>query len=413
MTGPLAGTVSHPAETASHPMRVLLVSHYFPPHVGGIENVVYQEAIHLARRGARVTILTSGNATGTRRIEHGVRVVSVAAWNFFERRAGVPFPVLSPQLLPAAVRCARRADVIHIHDSLYMTSWAAGVAAAVTRTPFLVTQHVGLVQHRSALVRGVQRATCAVAGRRILRAAAHVLVVNAAVASFVRAQGTRRQAVRHLANGVDTGLFRPARSAAERAILRERFGLPQGAVLVLFAGRPVPKKGYDVLLAAADPAYELVFAGEDPARGGRATRPEASRPGVHHLGELSPTDLADLYRACDIFALPSTGEGFPLTVQEAMASGLPIVTTDDPGYEPYRLDRDHVALLPRQPEAYRTALLSLAASPERRHRAGRWSLTSSVACPTWDTHACQLLRLYAALLPRYTDRPGPVPAGAA
>lgn len=385
------------------PLRVLLVSHYYPPHLGGIENVVHQQAQHLAQRGVEVTVLTSGHRSTVRRGADGVRVVCVAAWNGIEQRAGVPFPVLAPGLLAAAVRWTRWADVVHVHDCLYMTSWAAGIAAATTGTPHVLTQHVALVEHPSAVVRWTQRAVCTVAGRRLLQRAARVLVLNATVAAFARAQGARPQAVQHFVNGVDTLLFRPARSPAERARIRSRLGLPQDRVLVLFVGRLVPKKGYQLLLAAAGPAYELVFAGD-----GNDHPLSDGRPGVHHLGTLSPADLAEAYRACDVFALPSTSEGFPLTVQEAMASGLPVVTTDDPGYAPYRLDRDHVTLLPRDIDAWREALSSLAADPDRRRRMGGWSRQYAVTGFAWDQHAAALLRLYSDVLtgPAAKRRPG-------
>ena len=209
-------------------MRVLLVSHYYPPHVGGIENVVHQQATHLARQGADVTVLTSGPRSATA-MEAGVRVVRVAAWNGVERRTGVPFPVLGPGLPATAGRWARWADVIHVHDCLYMTSWAAGSAATLTRTPYLLTQHVGLVAHPSGLVRGVQRAVYRFAGRPLLRRAARVMVVNATVADFVGRHGVRRDDVAHMANGVDATLFRPAGSDADRrAVPGEHDGVRGG-----------------------------------------------------------------------------------------------------------------------------------------------------------------------------------------
>jgi len=369
-------------------MRVLLVSHYYPPHVGGIENVVRMEAVHLAARGVDVTVLTSGERTAISQ-EDGVRVVRVAAWNGAER-AGVPFPVLSPRLLTAALRWVRRADVVHVHDCLYLTSWAAGLASALTRTPHLVTQHVALVQHPSALVRGVQRAVYAVAGRGLLRRARTVITLNASVADFVRRYGARPTRARHLANGVDTALFRPAASGEERALARKHFGLPQDRPLVLFAGRLVPKKGYDLLLSGHDPSagYDLVFAGD-----GDSTA-LAGRPGVHHLGGLPPQELAEAYRACDVFALPSTAEGFPLTVQEAMASGLPVVTTDDPGYAPYDLDRSHVTLLDRDPEAIRSTLSALAEDEPRRARMARYSREIATTAFAWEEHVSALSEYY-------------------
>ncbi|WP_035845639.1 glycosyltransferase family 4 protein [Kitasatospora azatica] len=370
------------------PYRVLLVSHYYPPHLGGIENVVHQEALRLAALGAEVTVLTSGQRSEESRAD-GVRVVRVAAWNGFEQRAGVPFPVLSPALLPAALRWARWADAVHLHDCLYLTSWAAGLAAALTRTPHLVTQHVGLVEHPSPLVRAVQRAVYAVAGRALLRRARRVLTLNASVADFVQAFGARPERVRHLPNGVDTALFRPADSAEERRLDRERFGLPADRPLVLFAGRLVPKKGYQLLLEAHQPAaYDLVFAGDGDAG------PLRDRAGVHHLGTLAPAELARVYRACDVFALPSTAEGFPLTVQEAMASGLPVVTTDDPGYAPYELDREQLRLLPRAVEPLRAALAELTADPQLRARMGSYSHRYASSAFGWPQHAERLLEYY-------------------
>jgi glycosyltransferase involved in cell wall biosynthesis len=366
--------------------RVLLVSHYYPPHIGGIENVVRNEAGHLRRAGVEVTVLTSGARTVTED-DDGVRVVRIAAWNLLEKRAGVPFPLLSPRVWPTAVRWARWADVVHVHDCLYVTSWAAGLAAGLTRTPHVLTQHVAVVEHPSRVVRAVQRGVYRLAGRGLLRRARRVLVVNGRVAEFVTDQGARPSTVRLLANGVDTDTFRPPASDQERRAARLRFGLAQDRVLVLFVGRLVPKKGYDLLLAAADPAYDLVFAGD----GSVST---SDRPGVHHLGALPPEQLAELYRAADVFALPSAAEGFPLTVQEAMASGLPVVTTDDPGYAPYGLDRTRVRLLPREVPALRSALSELTGDEELRAAMGRYSRTCATEGFAWPEHTVRLRAHY-------------------
>ncbi|MGW2207659.1 glycosyltransferase family 4 protein [Streptomyces sp. NPDC001774] len=373
-------------------LRVLLVSHYYPPHIGGIEIVVQREAEGLVAAGAAVTVLTSGDRSSVM-VQDGIQVVRVAAWNGAERRVGIPFPLFSPALLPAVVRQARRADVIHVHDCLYFSSWAAGLAASLTHTPYVLTQHVAVADHPSRLVRAVEQMLYVMAGRSLLRRARTVFTPNASVGAFVRACGAHEQ--RHLANGTDTVLFRPAADEEERRMLRQRLGLPSDRLLVLFVGRLVAKKGYDLLLASHSPeaGYDLVLCGDGDSRF------LADWPGVHYLGELPPTDVADAYRACDMFALPSTREGFPLSVQEAMASGLPVVTTDDPGYAPYELDRSQVSLLPRETSALAGQLRALAADPQRRASMAGYSraYAERAFVFAWDEHVRTLLACYSGL----------------
>ena len=376
-------------------LRVLFVCHYYPPHRGGIENVVRQEAVGLAARGVDVTVLTSGrhNVTSMR---DGVRVVRISAWNGAERRTGVPFPLLSPRLFGAALHRVQRADVVHVHDCLYMTSWAALAAVAVARTPLVMTQHVGLVQHPSAAVRGIEYVVYAIPGRLLMHRARRVFTVNGSVAAFAAGLGARGERIVHLPNGVDSALFRPSESVGEKEQARQRLGLPQDRPLVLFVGRLVPKKGFDLLLAAReaepDPGYDLVFAGDGELSA--VTR----RRGVHALGALPARVLAEVYRACDVYALPSVSEGFPLTVQEAMASGLPALTSDDFGYGPYGLDGDQVQLLPRRIGVWSAALTELTSDAARRAVMGECGRAYALEHFDWDKHVASLLRHYEAVI---------------
>ena len=122
--------------------------------------------------------------------------------------------------------------------------------------------------------------------------------------------------------------------------------------MALFVGRDVPKKGLDVFLAAGDPAYELVA----------VTDRAGSAPGARLLPFMPAARLGELLHAVDAFVLPSEGEGFPLTLQEAFATGLPVVTTMQPGYEHY-LDPADVLVIERTPDSLRAALGRLAGDP--------------------------------------------------
>jgi D-inositol-3-phosphate glycosyltransferase len=373
------------------PLRVLLVSHYYPPHLGGIERVVRDEAVRLAALGHKVVVLTSGERSVVEELD-GVRVVRVAAWNGAERKAGVPFPLLAPSLLTLAWRWARWADVVHVHDCFYLTSWAGGLAAAVSRTPLVLTQHVAMVDHPSAAVQAVQRLVYGTAGRALLRRARRVFTLNGRVTQFVAGLGAAPEKIGVLPNGVDAAVYRRPADEAERNGIRERFGLPLDRVLVLYVGRLVPKKGIDLVLGAADPAYGLVVVGTGDDRAVR------ERPEVHYLGGRPGEVVAQLYRACDVFALPSAGEGFPLVVQEAMSCGLPVVTSDDPAYAPYGLEQAGVTLIRRDADTLRAALVALAADDAERARLGKLAAEYAAERFSWDRHVETLVETYRSVL---------------
>jgi glycosyltransferase involved in cell wall biosynthesis len=365
--------------------RVLLVSHYYPPHVGGVENVVHQEATRLVATGVEVTVLTSGPHSRTT-VEEGVRVVRVGSWNGFEPH-GIPFPVPWPTLYSRARKWARWADVVHVHDSFYLTSWAAWFGSATTGTPLVATQHVAMSEHPVRAVELIQKLVYAVIGKRVIRRARAVFTINTRGADFARGLGANPEAVRHLPNGVDVELFHPA-DPEEMRKTRAEFGLPEDAVLVLFVGRLLAKKGLDLLLEARDPAYRLVFVGPGD------TTPLDGLDDVHYLGSRAPAELARIYRACDIFALPTGNEGFPLTVQEAMSSGLPVLTTDDPAYASYNLDRDRMALTPRETAAVRDRLREIALDAGLRGTMGGYTRAYAEKHFAWTEHVAVLLECY-------------------
>jgi glycosyltransferase involved in cell wall biosynthesis len=384
-------------------IRVLLVAHYFPPHVGGIENVVKGEAERLAAAGYEVVVLTTavGAPAGVECTAGGYRVVRLATWNGVERRFGVPFPMVAPSALRTALRWVRSVHVVHCHDLLYMTTWIAALAAAIRRRPLVLTQHVHLVRHPSRAVELVQRAVYATVGRAVLRRAVRIAVLNGAVRAFLRGLGAPDERMELVPNGVDTDVFRPA-SGPEKRELRRSLRLPEEDVLALFVGRFVPKKGYDTVCASADDGYVLVLAGGPPSPR------DAASPGVVFTGPVPHTEVADLFRACDVFVLPSVSEGFPVTVQEAMACGLPVVTTDDPAYDVYGLDRDDVALVAPTVPAVTSALRRLAADASLRRRMGSYSHEFARSRFSWPEHTRTLGRHYglALGLPREVARVG-------
>lgn len=305
--------------------RLLTVSNFFDTHRGGLEIVAGRLARELAARGFEVTWLAS-NATSapTGCAARGLETVSFSVWNVAERRLGVPWPVLSPAAVARLWREVRAADAVLLHDSLYMTSIVTFLAAKASRTPLAVIQHIGSVPYRNPMLRGLMALANRFVARPILGGASQVVFISQFVRDYF-AKLTFRRAPLLIFNGVDAEVFRPA-SEAEREAARRRFGFEPGDRVALFVGRFVEKKGVALLgkAAAARPDITFAFAGWgliDPAAWGLAN--------VRVFSNLAGPNLAELYRAGDVFVLPSRGEGFPLVVQEALACGLPVVCGDE------------------------------------------------------------------------------------
>lgn len=369
--------------------RVLHVALYCAPHVGGIEAVLAAETSRLVERGWEVTVLSSANgACPGERTEDGVRTVRVRSWDGMEERFGAPFPVFSPRLVLAAWREVGRADVVHVHDVLYICSWVAAVVARLRRTPYVVHRHVSFVHHSSAIVRAAQWLVLHTVGRMVLRGASAVLAIDAEIARH-DAPLVPGVDVEVLGNGVDTTVFRPA-TAAESRELRTRFGLPVDETLVLFVGRPVPKKGFPLVAEAGSDSYRLVFVGAEGPETKAAAR-------LLFLGSRAPEEVALLYRAADLFVMASVGE-CPLTILEAMSSGLPVVLADDPALHTPWTSTEGVEFVPRNSRALRAALTSLARDPDRRGRMGRSARAHVVDSFGWEEHVAALERIYGEVM---------------
>lgn len=376
-------------------MRILFVTHYALPHMGGIEVAVDAMARELAGRGDEVAVVASaaGAAAGAAGGD-GHRIVRVRAFNGAEERLGVPYPLFSPGLLGVLRREIARADVVHAHGFLYQSSVAALAMAsrAAHRPARVLTEHVGHVPYSSRALDAAQAAAVATLGRSAARLAQGHVVFNATVADLlVRLAPGRRTA--WILNGVDPERYRPAADAADRRRLRETFGWDERP-RVLFAGRPVAKKGFDVALAAAagaEGAYRLVVAGPE-------VLPAGVPAGVELLGRLAPERMAEAYRAADALLVPSHGEGLPLVAQEALASGLPVVMTDDPGYrETMAPGRPGVRLAARTPAAMGAAVAELLSDPGRRAEASVAAAGFARRTFSWGRAADEHLALYGDL----------------
>lgn len=354
-------------------LGVVLASHYFAPHVGGIESVVRSHARRLAARGHDVTVLTTdvGSARSTERRD-GYEIRRMAAWNPFES-VGVPYPVPNPVTARRTIRAELDddVDIVHAHGINYLTT-AAVLGWTPAEVPTFLHQHTPFVDYPAPLD-AVERANDALVGRYNLRHADRVFCVSRNIERYVHDLAPDAT-TSVMPNGVDTRIFSPDRAPADPP-----FDCDPATPVFFAVSRLSGKKGVDVLIEAARRLEasavdaHLAVAGDGPMRDD-VEAAARSRRDLEYLGRVSDDELAGCYAAADAVLFTSkSGEAFPtLTMLEAYASGTPVVASKLAAPPDGVDDGENTVLIePDRPAAVVDAVRELATDPERLETMGR------------------------------------------
>lgn len=300
----------------SHPggVRVALLAESFLPHMNGVTGSVLHVLRHLAEAGHETLVIApkSGDVTADL---HGARA---------ELLRSVPLPSY-PEVRVVFARAARLSallrefspDVVHL-ASPFVLGWQGLAAADALKIPSVAVYQTDVVAYAQKY--GLPQATALVAGHvaRLHRRATLTLAPSSASTRQLEALGVDR--VRRWGRGVDAVRFAPEHRDAQW----RREIAPGGERIVGYVGRLAPEKQVDDLRALADlPGTRLVIVGDGPSRPAL----EKALPDAVFTGHLSGPALSTAMAGFDVFVHPGESETFGQTIQEALASGVPVVAT--------------------------------------------------------------------------------------
>jgi phosphatidylinositol alpha-mannosyltransferase len=284
----------------------------------------------------------------------------------------------------AAIVESERFDVLHFHEPLMP-------ALPISMLRMSPTANVGTFHAFAKSNLGYYY------GRRLLQPYLEHLHRGIAVSEPARAFFNRYfpdYPLRVIPNGIDTGAYRPGLSPIRH--------LRDDNVNILFVGRLEKRKGLGDLLRgyqfmkARVPRTRLIIVGDGPLRGQVESFIARHRlADVVMAGYVPDTVLPRYYCSADIFCAPATGsESFGIVLLEAMATGLPVVATEVPGYmsvlEP---GRDSLTVRPKSWAELGAALVILARDGELRRRMGEFGSVKALRY-SWESVAAQVVEVY-------------------
>jgi phosphatidylinositol alpha 1,6-mannosyltransferase len=319
-----------------HPrdVRVAIVAESFLPNVNGVSNSVLRVLEHLRRIGHEALVIAPDSPRGERsadRVHDGIRVHRVPS-RMFPKVTSLPLGVPRPRMV--GVLRGFDPHVVHL-ASPALLGYGGLHAARYLGVPTVAVFQTDVAGFAESYGIGVASRAAWAWTRHLHSRADRTLAPSTAAMEDLAAHRIPR--VHHWARGVDVTGFAPSARDAE---LRRRWS-PRGKPIVGFVGRLAPEKHVERLaVLARREDLQLVIVGDGVDR----DKLRAVLPSAVFTGALYGESLAAAYASMDVFVHPGEHETFCQAVQEAMASGLPVIAPNAGG------PRDLVA-------PYRTGLL--------------------------------------------------------
>ncbi len=372
-------------------LHIALPCSSFLPSLGGAEVGLHNIALRLQQQGHRPRVIAPAPHVARLRrqgwtLPYPVTTFPPKIWGVLRH-----WPALGLRLFDAVFeRLQRRHRFDFWHVTMGYPTGVAFVWHARRRggRPHLIRCAGEDIQCHAGIGYGArQRPSVDRLLREWLPRADRLVAITPTVAEEYRALGVAPERIVEIPNGVDLARF-AARDLRERG--RAALGVEQGELVFLSVGRHHPKKNYAGLLeatarlASSGIRFRLVIAGGGVTRLAGTVerlglqervllREQIAPPAGDALPQLPAEELVALYRAADVFVFPSLLETFGIVLVEAMAAGLPVITTDAPGCRDVaRPQEDALSVSAGSVEELAGAMHRLAGAPDlRREYAAR------------------------------------------
>lgn len=295
-------------------MNITHISAVYPPSTGGLENVVYNLTSKLANKKQFITIITSTIRATTTRIQSSDNF-TVKYLPSFEIAHTPIIPLLFFSLLK------QKTDIFHVHIAQAYAPEIATLVSIIKKIPLISHYHIDV--QTSGRFGILLKPYHSILLRRVLKKSHRVIcLTNKDKLLLQRKYKINGNKITVIPNGIPAKYF------------FNRTHTSSHVHKILFVGRLVPQKNPELViktLCLLNTSFQLTIVGDGELK--QKLEALISVHALSHvtlLGYKNSEEIIKLYRKSDLLLMPSQNEGMPLVALEAMASGLPILTSDIP-----------------------------------------------------------------------------------
>lgn len=318
--------------------KKILIAYQYLSFKGGIEHVIISQAHYLQEAGYDVQILTSAFDTEEKNTIEGITVTRIPSFNFAYKKFGIPFaiPILTPKNSKQMKALITDSDIVNVHGHPYFASFIYIWLSKQVNVPVILTQHNTKIHATSRLVNSICDISDATLGKYNLLHSDGIIAVSQKTKEYMQTiLGKKGNNIDVLYNGIDVTRFSPIK---DKKKLREKYTIPLDSFICLTIRRMTFKNGIDILLEVAkhtkNKHIHFLLGGVGPETEKiKKYIADNAITNVSLLGFIRDSELPEYYSLSDLYILPSRdGEGFPMTILEAFACGLPVLATKSGGH---------------------------------------------------------------------------------
>jgi len=314
-------------------MKIVALTDTYEPQKNGVAVYLRNSLEHLAKKN-KVVLLAPGTGKFRKEEKYGIEIIWLPSVEFPFYKGYLMARMIYPNI--KKIIKSQFPDVVHAHAPVLM-ALQGFIAAKRAGIPTVITYHTHLPEYFPHLLKGMLPGFLGDLSKHpvkylIKKVYSQADIVTAPTKELVNElTGYGLKNVIYLPNGVDISKFKKRKTS-----LREKYGIPRKAIVILYAGRVSFEKKLGILLEAFKKIEKtnryLIIAGSGPyLEKYRKTATELRIKNIVFTGPIEDNEFQETYSAADIFATPSDTETFGLTIIEAMAAGLPVIAVSKLG----------------------------------------------------------------------------------